>query len=137
MFASVHPTSVEALFCAALKRDMRLIAGKVMMDRNAPDYLRDEACQSYLQSRDLLERWHHRGRLLYAITPRFALTSSPAQLALAGRLRSEFPDCHVHTHLAENQDEIAQVQTQFPDSDSYLDVYRQAGLVGKRSLFVV
>jgi len=135
VFASVHPTSVEALFSAALKRDMRLIAGKVMMDRNAPDYLRDEAYQSYLQSRALLERWHHQGRLRYAITPRFALTSSPDQLALAGRLHSEFPDCHVHTHLAENQDEIALVKTLFPDSDSYLDVYRRAGLVGRRSLF--
>ena len=101
VFGTVHPESVDALFEQAEKIDMRLIAGKVMMDRNAPDELLDTAQSSYEQSKALIEKWHNKGRLQYAITPRFAPTSTPQQLALAGKLKSEYPDVYVQTHLSE------------------------------------
>ncbi|MDB5431832.1 MAG: guanine deaminase [Caulobacter sp.] len=135
VFCSSHPQSVEALFAEALSRDMRLIAGKTMMDRNAPDGLRDTAQGSYDDSKALLERWHGRGRLGYAITPRFAGSSTPEQLALAGALWSERPDVHVHSHISENLEEIAWIKNLYPERSGYLDVYDHAGLVGPRALF--
>ena len=135
VFATVHPASVDAIFKAAEARDMRLIAGKVLMDRNCPEELRDDPVSAYADSRKLIERWHGKGRLGYAITPRFALTSSDEQLAAAGRLASEFPDTWVHTHLAENHQEIDAVAKAFPWSKSYLDVYDHFGLLRERSVF--
>ncbi len=135
VFATVHPASVDAIFKAAEARDMRLIAGKVLMDRNCPEKLRDDPVSAYADSRKLIERWHGKGRLGYAITPRFALTSSDEQLAAAGRLASEFPDTWVHTHLAENHQEIDAVAKAFPWSKSYLDVYDHFGLLRERSVF--
>ena len=131
VFGTVHPQSVDALFEAASHINMRMIAGKVMMDRNAPDYLLDTAESSYHQSKELIERWHKNGRLLYAITPRFAPTSSPEQMAMAQRLKEEYPDTWVHTHLCENKDEIAWVKLLYPDHDGYLDVYHQYIQTGK------
>jgi len=118
VFATVHPQSADALFKAADARNMRLIAGKVLMDRNCPDELRDNPMSAYEDSKELIERWHGKGRLGYAITPRFAITSSEEQLAAAGRLAAEFPDTWVHTHLAENQAEIDEVGDQFSWSSS-------------------
>ncbi|ACR70655.1 guanine deaminase [Edwardsiella ictaluri] len=135
VFGTVHPESVDALFEAASHINMRMIAGKVMMDRNAPDYLLDDAQSSYEQSKALIERWHKNGRLLYAVTPRFAPTSSPEQLAMAQRLREEYPDTYLHTHLCENRDEIAWVKSLYPHHDGYLDVYHQYGLTGKNCVF--
>jgi guanine deaminase len=135
VFAAVFPQSVEAFFEAAAARNLRMISGKVMMDRHAPEGLCDTAESSYQESKALIEKWHGRGRLLYAVTPRFAGTSSPAQLRLAARLLEEFPDVYLHTHLSENQQEVAWIQSLFPDHKGYLDVYDQAGLVGERSLF--
>ncbi len=135
VFGTVHPQSVDVLFEAASHINMRMIAGKVMMDRNAPDYLLDTAESSYHQSKELIERWHKNGRLLYAITPRFAPTSSPEQMAMAQRLKEEYPDTWVHTHLCENKDEIAWVKSLYPDHDGYLDVYHQYGLTGKNCVF--
>lgn len=135
VFATVHPASVDAIFEAAKKRNMRLIAGKVLMDCNCPDELSDTAESGYKDSKALIEKWHGTGRLSYAITPRFALTSSEEQLAAAGRLASEYPDVYVHTHLAENTEEVDLIAQQFPSSRSYLDVYDQHGLVGERSVF--
>lgn len=135
VFATVHPTSATAIFEAAAARNMRLIAGKVLMDRNCPANLRDSPESGYKDSKALIERWHGNGRLGYAITPRFALTSSHEQLAAAGRLANEHPDVWVHTHLAENRDEIAAVAKQFPDSRSYLDVYDARNLVRERAVF--
>jgi len=114
---------------------MRLIAGKVLMDSNCPEELRDSPDSGYAESKALIERWHGKGRLGYAITPRFALTSSPEQLAAAGKLADEYPDTWIHTHLAENMDEVEQIARQFPDSRSYLDVYEQFGLVRERAVF--
>lgn len=135
VFATVFPQSVDAIFEAAEERNMRLIAGKVLMDRLCPDELSDDPQSAYAESKTLIERWHGRGRLGYAITPRFALTSTDEQLAAAGRLAAEYPDTWVHTHLAENQEEIDQIAQQFPWSRSYLDVYDHFGLLRDRSLF--
>jgi guanine deaminase len=113
---------------------MRVIAGTVMMDRNCPEDLRDTAASGYEESQALIERWHNRDRLQYAITPRFAPTSTDEQLAAAGRLAGEHADVFVQTHLAENDEEVAWVAELFPDSRSYLDVYDRHGLLRKRSV---
>jgi guanine deaminase len=135
VFATVHPQSAEAIFQAAADAGMRLIAGKVLMDRNCPEDLRDDPASGYAQSRALIEKWHGRERLLYAVTPRFAITSSDKQLTEAGRLLKEFPDVYLHTHLAENEEEVEQVSRAFPWSGSYLQVYEHFGLVRERSVF--
>lgn len=135
VFGTVHPQSVDALFTAALALEMRLIAGKVMMDRNGPDALMETPEQSYQQTRELIERWHNKGRLSYALTPRFAPTSSPELLAKVQQLRHEFPDTWLHTHLSENPQEITWVKALFPQHNGYLDVYHQYQLTGERSLF--
>lgn len=131
---SVHPASVDAVFEAALARDMRLIAGKALMDRNCPEYLRDTAASGYADSAALIARWHGRGRMRYAITPRFAPSSTPEQLAAAGRLAREHPDVHVHTHVAENEEEVAWARQLFPERRSYLDIYDHYGLLRRRTV---
>ncbi|HCS07007.1 MAG TPA: guanine deaminase [Pseudomonas sp.] len=135
VFGSVHPQSVDALFEAAQRLDLRLIAGKVMMDRNAPDYLTDTAETGYSESKALIERWHGKGRLHYAVTPRFAPTSTPEQLTLAGKLLGEYPDLYLHTHISENLQEIEWVKSLFPERKGYLDVYDHYQLLGERSVF--
>jgi guanine deaminase len=135
VFATVHPHSVDALFAAARARRMRIAAGKVLMDRNCPEYLRDTAQSGYEQSKALIQRWHGQDRLVYAVTPRFAASSTPAQLDAAGRLVSEHPGVLMQTHISENRAEVAWVRELFPDSRNYLDVYDRAGLVGARSVF--
>lgn len=135
VFGTVHKQSVDSLFSASQQLDMRLIAGKVMMDRNAPEYLTETPEESYQHTRELIERWHQRGRLSYALTPRFAPTSSPELLDKVRQLREEFPDVWMHTHLSENQQEIAWVKALFPERAGYLDVYHHHQLTGKRSVF--
>jgi len=135
VFGSVHKESVDAFFEACEKRNLRMIAGKVLMDRNAPDYLTDTAESGYADSRELIERWHGKGRLHYAVTPRFAPTSTPEQLALAGQLFKEYPGLYMHTHLSENRKEIEWVRELFPERQGYLDVYDHHGLIGARSVF--
>ena len=134
VFATVHAGSVDALFEAALKRNMRIVSGKVLMDRG-PETLRDDVAGGRADSEALIARWRGRGRLGYAVTPRFALTSSDAQLASAGDLVAAHPDVLMHTHLAENTGECAAVAERFPDARDYLDVYDRFGLVGPRSVF--
>ena len=134
VYCTVHPESVDAFFAAAEGRGARMIAGKVMMDRDAPEGLMDTAQRGYDESKTLIRRWRGRGRLDYAITPRFALTSTPAQLDAAGALAREFPDCYVQTHANENKAEIARVAALFPEAQSYVDVYARAGLLGSRSV---
>ncbi len=135
VLGTVHPQSVDALFEQARSRGMRLAAGKVLMDRNAPDYLKDTAESGYRETRELIERWHGVDRLSYAITPRFAPSSSEAQLARAGELARAYPDTYIHTHLAENRDELAWVAKLFPWSRSYLEVYDHFGLLRTRSVY--
>ncbi|WP_207458916.1 guanine deaminase [Azospirillum sp. SYSU D00513] len=134
-YGSVHPQSADALFAESERRGACIIAGKVMMDRNAPNALRDTAQKGYDDSKALIERWHGRDRLRYAVTPRFAITSTEAQLEAAGALMREHPDAYMQTHLSENLDEIAYVRTLFPDARDYTDVYDRFGLLGPNSLF--
>ncbi|MBR0795295.1 guanine deaminase [Bradyrhizobium jicamae] len=135
VYCSVHPESVEAFFAESERRGTRMVAGKVMMDRNAPEALTDTAESGYRESRALLRRWHGRGRQLYAITPRFAITSTPEQLEASGALVREFPDAYVQTHLGENLAEIALVKEMFPAAKTYADVYQRYGLLGPKSIF--
>ena len=135
VYCTVHPESVEAFFTASHKRNLRMIAGKVMMDRGAPPGLLDTADQGYRESKDLLGRWHGVGRQLYAVTPRFALTSTAAQLEAAGALLREHPGVWLQTHLSENTDEIATACRLYPEAASYTDIYDHFGLLGPRSLF--
>jgi guanine deaminase len=131
VFCAVYPESVDAFFEEASRRNMRMIAGKVLMDRNAPSAILDTAQSGYDDSKRLIEQWHGVGRNLYAITPRFAPTSTEAQLEAAASLRREYPGTLVHTHVSENVAEIAWVRSLFPDRTGYLDVYDAAGLLGK------
>ena len=134
VFCAVYPQSVDALFAEAERRGMRIAAGKVLMDRNAPAALRDTAQSGYDDSKALIARWHGHGRSLYAITPRFAGTSTPAQLDAAGALWREHRDVLLHTHIAENKREIAWTAGLFPERKDYLDIYDHHGLTGKRAV---
>ena len=133
-YCSVHRASAEAYFREAEKRNMRMIGGKVMMDRNAPDLLRDTPQSSYDDSKALVADWDGKGRAHYAITPRFAITSTPAQMEMAEALVSEHPDCYVQTHLSENHDEIAFTAELYPAARDYLDVYESYGLLNDKML---
>ena len=135
VFGTVHKQSVDAFFEAAEALNLRMIAGKVLMDRNAPDYLTDTTESGYSDSKELIERWHGKGRLHYAVTPRFAPTSTPEQLTLAGKLLGEYPDLYMHTHLSENRKEIEWVKALYPERKGYLDVYDHYKLIGARSVF--
>jgi guanine deaminase len=135
VYCTVHPESVDAFFSESQRRGTRMIAGKVMMDRNAPSKLLDTAQLGYDDSKALLYKWHGRGRQLYAITPRFAITSTEAQLDAAGTLKRENPDAYVQTHLSENLTEIAMVKTLFPTARDYTSVYERFGLLGPKSIF--
>ncbi len=134
VYCSVHPQSTEAFFTESQRHNTRMIAGKVMMDRNAPEALTDTAESGYRDSKALIARWHGKGRQLYAITPRFAITSTPEQMAAAGKLAAEHPDCHVQTHIDENRAEIAFARELYPDAADYADIYRRYGLLGPKSL---
>lgn len=134
-YCSVHRQSADAFFAEALSRGMLVIAGKVMMDRNAPVGLTDTPQSGYDDTKALIAEWHGKGRLHYAITPRFAITSSPEQMEMAGALMREYPDLHMQTHLSENQAEIAFTQQLYPWSKDYTDVYEHYGLLGPKALF--
>ncbi|WP_289041120.1 guanine deaminase [uncultured Aliiroseovarius sp.] len=133
-YCSVHKTSTDAFFTEAAQRNMRMIGGKVMMDRNAPDGLRDTPQSSYDDTKALINAWHGKGRAEYAITPRFAITSTPAQMEMAQVLVQEHPDCYAQTHLSENHDEIAYTTELYPAARDYLDVYQSYGLLGPKML---
>jgi len=135
VFCTVHRASVEAFFQSAAARSMRMVAGKILMDRNSPEYLRDSVATGENDSRELIEKWHGHERLSYAITPRSAITSSEAQLRGAGQLAKQFPDVLIQTHVAENLEEIAWVRQLFPQARSYLDVYDGYGLIRDRAIY--
>lgn len=135
-FATAHPESVHAFMTEAQARQLRMIAGKVLQDRHSPDGLRDtDTPLSLRQTEALIERWHGVQRLGYAITPRFAPTSTDAQLRGAGEIAQQFPDVWIQSHLAENVDEIRWVHELFPAARSYLDVYERAGLLRQRAVY--
>ena len=134
VYCTVHPQSVDAFFEASEARNLRMVAGKVLMDRNCPDFLRDVE-GDLGRSEDLINKWHKRGRSLYAITPRFAPTSTDVQLRLTGELAARHPDTFIQTHVSENKDECSWVGELFPQARSYLDVYDRVGLMRPRALF--
>ena len=134
-FASSHPESVNALFVEAQKNQLRLIAGKVLMDQNSPDGVRDDTEQSLLDTEALIQRWHGVDRLGYAITPRFVPSCSASQLRGAGELAAKYPDVWIQSHVAENKDEIAWVRDLYPEVRSYLSVYERFGLMRPRAIY--
>lgn len=135
VYCTVHPASVDAFFGESDKRNLRMAAGKVLMDRNGPAFLCDTAEGGVHDSEALIKKWHKHGRQLYAITPRFAPTSSDAQLQLAGELAQAYPDTFLQTHVAENTDELAWVKSLFPHARSYLDVYDRVGMLRPRAMY--
>lgn len=135
VLCTVHPQSVDLLAERALRLGLRLVLGKVCMDRNAPEYLRDTAQAAYDDSKALIERWHGTGRLSYALTPRFPPACSDAQMRAVAQLHREHPTTYVHSHLAENKAELAWVAELFPGVRSYTDVYARYDLLTERSIF--
>ncbi|MBU3003570.1 guanine deaminase [Paraglaciecola arctica] len=135
VYSSVHKQAADALFQEAASHNMLLIAGKVCMDRNSPDWLQDTPQSAQQDSAELIQKWHNKGRLKYAITPRFAPTSSHEQLHALGELAQQYPDVFIQTHLSENHNEIAWVKELFPERKNYLDVYDHYGLVRKGAVF--
>ncbi|RVT86588.1 guanine deaminase [Rhodobacteraceae bacterium CCMM004] len=134
-FCTVHAHSADAIFSAAEGRSMAVVAGKTCMDRNTPEGLRDTAQSAYDDSAALIARWHGRGRARYAVTPRFAPTSTPEQLEALGALWAENPTCAMQTHLSEQVDEVAWVRELYPEARDYLDTYEARGLIGPGALF--
>jgi guanine deaminase len=133
-YCSVHKASADAFFAEALRRNMRMVAGKVMMDRNAPQGLLDTPQMGYDETRAVIEQWQGKGRNHVAITPRFAITSTPEQMSAAETLAREFPDLHVQTHLSENREEIDFTCSLYPDAIDYTDIYARYGLMGRKTL---
>ncbi|MEJ8309036.1 guanine deaminase [Agrobacterium larrymoorei] len=133
-YCSVHKTSADAFFAEALKRNMLMVGGKVMMDRNAPQGLLDTPELGYDETRQVIADWHGKGRNHVAITPRFAITSTPKQMEAAQALAQEFPDLFIQTHLSENLDEIKYTCELYPDAIDYTDIYVRYGLMGKKTL---
>jgi guanine deaminase len=133
IFSTIHREATSIFFEESERRGLRAIIGKTMMDRNAPEFLLETAKNSYDDSRSLIEEWHGRGLLRYAVTPRFAPTSTPEQLELAGQLKKEFPDVYVQSHISENLNEVAWVRDLFPDAE-YADVYDRYGLLTDRTI---
>ncbi|MFQ3234625.1 MAG: guanine deaminase [Paraglaciecola sp.] len=135
VYSSVHKQATDALFYAAQQHKMLLIAGKVCMDRNCPPWLQDTPSSAQHDSAELIERWHGQDRLLYAITPRFAPTSSPEQLHALGELAQQYPDVYVQSHLSENRHEIEWVKSLYPNYGGYLDVYDQFNMLRPKAVY--
>lgn len=134
-YATVHPTSVNALFSAAQQHNMAIWTGKVCMDRHCPDWLQDTPEKALSESAELIDAWHGNGRNRYIITPRFAPTSTPEQLSAISELQQQYPTTYLQTHLSENKDEVEWVKSLFPEAKNYLDVYDQYGLVHERAFY--
>lgn len=134
IYSSVHQNSIEAIMEEAINKNMRIIAGKTNMDRNAPEELLENSDNLMVQSENLIEKYHKSHRISYALTPRFAITSSKMQLEQLAKLKSKYPYIHVQTHISENHEEIAQVSQLFPERDNYVDVYDHYKLLGKSTL---
>jgi len=135
VYCTVHPQSVDAFFEAAAARNLRMIAGKALMDRHAPAALTDTAQRGYDQSRALIAKWHGRGRALYAVTPRFAASSTPEQMEMAGQLWAEHPGTYLQSHVSENRDEVAWIRKLYPERKGYLDVYDHFGHLGPHAIY--
>ncbi len=135
VYCTVHPQSVDAFFEESEALGMRMIAGKVMMDRNAPEALTDTPQRGYDESKTLIGKWHGRGRQLYCVTPRFAATSTPEQMEMTGALWAEHPGTYLQSHVSENRDEVAWVRKLYPERKGYLDTYDHYGQLGPRAIY--
>ena len=135
VYCTVHKESADAFFTESESRNLRMVAGKVLMDRNCPEFLRDTAQSGYDDSAELIARWHNRGRQQYALTPRFAPTSTEAQLEACGVLARAHQDVFIQSHVAENTDEIKWVESLFPGHRSYLDIYDHYDLLRRRAVY--
>jgi guanine deaminase len=135
VYCTVYPQSVDAFFEEAEALNMRMIAGKVMMDRNAPAALTDTPQRGYDESKALIAKWHGRGRQLYCVTPRFAPTSTPEQMEMTGKLWQEHPGTYLQSHVSENRGEVAWVKELYPQREGYLDVYDHYGQLGPRAIY--
>ena len=133
VFSTSHPESVEAFFEESTRLNTRMITGNVLMDQNAPDHLCVPTEQGIRDSQNIIDKWHERGRQHVAITPRFAITSTPKQLQMTGELYRSYDNMYLQTHLAENLAEIAFVRELYPKHTGYLDVYHAMGLLGRRT----
>lgn len=134
-YPTVHKHSVDALFEAASSYDMRMFTGKTLMNRNAPQELTDTTAQAEIDCRDLILRWHGKGRNSYVLTPRFSISCDREELEMAAALHREFPDTYIQTHLSENKNEVEQVHALFPECADYLAVYESTGLLTDRTVF--
>jgi guanine deaminase len=134
VYSSVHPQSVDAFFGEAEKRDMLMLTGKMMMDRNCPEPLRDTPQTAYDDSKALIAKWHGKGRAHYAISPRFAITSTPEQMEAAETLAREHPDLHIQTHVSENLAEVELARELFPNLPDYVGIYERYHLLGPKTL---
>lgn len=134
VYCTVFPQSVDAVFEAAAKYDMRIMAGKVCMDRNAPAALLDTPQRAY-ESKALISRWHGKGRAEYVITPRFVPTSTPEQMEMIGALAQENPDMLIQSHVSENVNEVAWVKELCPEAKDYTDAYARYGLMRRRAIY--
>ena len=134
-FSTVHKEAADALFEAASRYKMRMITGRVWMNRNGDAALMDDTHKAYEETLALIKKWHKKGRNLYAITFRFAVSCDEASLDMQGELHAEFPDTYVQTHLSENDQEVHMVHALFPEAEDYLAVYEKAGLVTNRTIF--
>ena len=135
VYCTVHPQSVDAFFEESAALDMRMIAGKVLMDRNAPEALRDTPKRGYDESKALIGKWHGKGRQLYCVTPRFAASSTPEQMEMTGALWAEHPGTYLQSHVSENRAEVAWVRELYPERKGYLDVYDHYGQLGPRAIY--
>jgi guanine deaminase len=135
VYCTVYPQSVDAFFEESEALNMRMIAGKIMMDRNAPDALTDTAKKGYDESKDLIKKWHNKGRQLYCVTPRFAPTSTPEQMEMTGALWGEHPGTYLQSHVSENRGEVAWVKELYPKRKGYLDVYDHYKQLGPRAIY--
>ncbi len=133
VFSTSHPQSVEAFFTESSRINTRMITGNVLMDQNAPEHLCVPTEQGIRDTQNIIDKWHERGRQHVAITPRFAITSTPKQLQMTGELYRSYDSVYLQTHLAENLDEIAFVRELYPNHKGYLDVYHDMGLLGRRT----
>lgn len=134
IYPAVYDASVEAVFEVAQELNMRVIAGKTWMDRNAPDFLLENSGQSYESVKGQIEKWHEKGRSHYSITPRYAITSSPESLEMAASLLKNYPGLYVQTHISENKQEIEVVNNHYNHHKGYLDVYDSNGLLTPKTL---
>ena len=134
-FSTVHEEAVNALFKEASRFNMRMITGRVWMNRLGHPDLMDDIGKAYEETCRLIEKWHNKGRNIYAITPRFAVSCDQISLKMQGELHAKFPDTFVQTHLSENEQEMDMIRSLFPEADDYLQVYENAGLVSNRTIF--